>query len=372
MSRRRVLVVFGTRPEAIKMAPVVRRLRERDSEFETIVAVTAQHREMLDQVLGLFRIDPDFDLDIMTAGQTLAQITTRSLDGLTPLLAKLSPDATLVQGDTTTTFAAALASFYHHVPVGHVEAGLRTNDLERPFPEEANRRLTTRISRWHFAPTSVAEEHLIAEGVEPGAIHMTGNTVVDALLETRDLPYEFEPGPVASALSSGRRIILVTSHRRENWGEPFRQTCLAVLDLVQRFDDVHVLFATHRNPIVADVAAELLGGQERIDLIGPQEYLPFVKLMAASTLILSDSGGVQEEAPTLGKPALVLREVTERPEAVTAGVVKLVGTDRKLIVSEASRLLTDPTAYAAMAKRANPFGDGHAAERIVDVLQQEL
>jgi UDP-N-acetylglucosamine 2-epimerase len=370
--RTRVLVVFGTRPEAIKMAPVVARLRERPADFATTVAVTAQHREMLDQVLELFEIVPDFDLDIMTAGQSLADITTRALSGLTPLIVAERPDALLVQGDTTTTFAAALAAFYERVPVGHVEAGLRTNDLDRPFPEEANRRLTTRITRWHFAPTSLAEANLLSEGVDPAAIHVTGNTVVDALTTVAEKPYEFAPGPIAEALASGRRVVLVTAHRRENWGRPYERICSAILEIARRHDDVHVLFATHANPVVADVARAMLGGRERIDLLGPQEYLPFVKLMQAATLIISDSGGVQEEAPTLGKPALVLRDVTERPEAIDAGVVKLVGTDPARIVAEASRLLDDSHAYSEMAHRANPFGDGHAAERIADVLAHDL
>ena len=370
--RRRVLIAFGTRPEAIKLAPVVERLRERADEFETLVAVTAQHREMLDQVLEVFGIVPDFDLDIMTAGQTLTDITVRALSGMTPLIERARPDAVLVQGDTTTTFASALAAFYHHVPVGHVEAGLRTNNLEHPFPEEANRRLTTRIARWHFAPTSVSEAHLLAENVAPADIHVTGNTVVDALLEAVAKPYDFGPGVVADALVSGRRIVLVTAHRRENWGEPYERICSAVERIADGFPDTHVLFATHKNPVVADVARARLGAHPRIDLLGPQEYLAFVKLMQAATLILSDSGGVQEEAPTLGKPALVLREVTERPEAVQAGVVKLVGTDTEKIVAEASVLLSDDAAYAAMAQRANPFGDGHASTRIADVLAREL
>ena len=369
--RTRVLVVFGTRPEAIKMAPVVERLKERAQTFETLVAVTAQHREMLDQVLELFGIQPDFDLDIMKAGQSLTDITVRSLQGLTPLIERVAPDAVLVQGDTTTTFAAALAAFYHHVPVGHVEAGLRTNDLERPYPEEANRRLTSRITRWHFAPTSVAEANLLAEGVDAATISVTGNTVVDALVETAAMPYEFPPGPIADALASERRIVLVTAHRRENWGEPYERICSAIGDLTARFDDIEVLFATHKNPICADMAADRLGDTERVHLLGPLEYLPFVKLMQAATLILSDSGGVQEEAPTLGKPALVMRDVTERPEALAAGVVKLVGTDTARIVEEASRLLTDSAAYEEMAHRANPFGDGHAAERIADLLARE-
>jgi UDP-N-acetylglucosamine 2-epimerase (non-hydrolysing) len=364
----RIVTVFGTRPEAIKLAPVIEELKRRPEDFQSVVAVTAQHRALLDQVLDLFGIVPDHDLDIMTVGQSLTDITLNALRGLTPLMERVQPDAVIVQGDTTTTFAAALAAFYHGVPVGHVEAGLRTHDLARPFPEEGNRQLATRITRWHFPPTSTAEANLLAEGIDAAAIHVTGNTVVDALLQMRDKPYSFSDGRVADVLTSARRIVLVTAHRRENWGEPFKDICHAVAEIVARFDDVHVLFATHPNPIVADVAHALLGRLERVDLIGPQEYLPFVKLMDAATLILSDSGGVQEEAPTLGKPALVLRNVTERPEAIDAGVVRLVGTDRERIVAEASRLLGDPDAYSEMAQASNPFGDGCAAQRIVDVL----
>lgn len=369
--RQRILTVFGTRPEAIKLAPVVLALESRPREFESIVAVTAQHRDMLDQVLDLFRIVPDHDLDIMTANQSLTDITLNALRGLSPFIQLVQPDAVIVQGDTTTTFVAALAAFYGNVPVGHVEAGLRTHDLTRPYPEEANRQLTTRIARWHFAPTPACEANLLAEGVNPAAIHVTGNTVVDALLSARDRAYRFEPGPVADALASGRRIMLVTAHRRENWGAPFQGICQAVVQLIERFDDIHVLFATHPNPIVGDVAREVLGDVERVDLIGPQEYLPFVKLMDAATLILSDSGGVQEEAPTLGTPALVLRDVTERPEALDTGVVRLVGTDTERIVSEAGRLLSDSAAYAQMARSSNPFGDGNAALRIVDLLSAD-
>ncbi len=366
--RRRVLVVFGTRPEAIKLAPVISALRKRTDEFVTTVAVTAQHREMLDQVLSLFDIVPDHDLDIMTAGQTLTEITTRALTGLAPLMQSVRPDVVVVQGDTTTTFAAALSAFYHGAEVAHVEAGLRTGDLAQPFPEEANRTLTTRITRYHFAPTEQAAANLRAEGVDPTRVCVTGNTIVDALLATAELPYRFPDGPVAWALSSGRRIVVVTSHRRENWGEPFRRICAAVRELPRRFDDVEVLFATHRNPVVRDVAMTMLGGEPRVTLLDPLPYLPFVKLLQASTIILSDSGGIQEEAPTLGKPALVMREVTERPEAVEAGVVRLVGTDTGRILEAATQLLSDQAAYEAMATRANPFGDGHAAERIVAVL----
>jgi UDP-N-acetylglucosamine 2-epimerase (non-hydrolysing) len=364
-------MVFGTRPEAIKMAPIVQQLRAYPGTFEVTVAVTAQHREMLDQVLGLFGIEPDHDLDIMVPGQSLTEITTRSLSRLAPLMESLRPDIVLVQGDTTTTLAAALSAFYHRVPVGHVEAGLRTHDLERPFPEEANRRLTTRLARWHFAPTSVAERHLLNEGVDPKSIHVTGNTVVDSLLQMATVPYTFEDERIVRALESGRRLVLVTAHRRENWGEPYAEICRAVADVVDRFDDVHVLFATHSNPLVSDVARSVLGDMPRVEILGPLEYLPFVKLMAAATLILSDSGGVQEEAPALGKPTLVLREVTERPEAVDAGVVKLVGTDRAKIVQTAATLLEDADAYAEMARCVSPFGDGHAAERIAGILGAE-
>lgn len=367
----RVLVVFGTRPEAIKLAPVVEELKAR-AEFEPIVAVTAQHRDMLDQVLGLFGITPDFDLDIMQHGQTLTDVTMRALAGLSPLIEQQKPDAVIVQGDTTTTFVAALAAFYHKVPVGHVEAGLRTNDLMRPYPEEANRRLTTQVTSWHFAPTSTSAGHLLEENVDPGRVFVTGNTVIDALLQVTDRPYDFPPGPIADALASGRRIVLVTAHRRESWGEPMEHLFEGVAEVARRVPDTHTLVATHANPNVAAQAERILGPAERVDLIGPQEYLPFVKLMAASTLILSDSGGVQEEAPSLGKPVLVLRERTERPEAVEAGVVKLVGTDTATIADEAERLLTNASAYAEMARRANPFGDGTAARQICDILHSEL
>ncbi|MBI5231490.1 MAG: UDP-N-acetylglucosamine 2-epimerase (non-hydrolyzing) [Coriobacteriales bacterium] len=367
----RVLVVFGTRPEAIKMAPVIEELACNPG-LEPIVAVTAQHRDMLDQVLGLFGIEPDVDLDIMEHGQTLTDVTMRALAGLSPLIERERPEAVLVQGDTTTTFVAALAAFYHKIPVGHVEAGLRTNDLMRPYPEEANRRLTTQVTRWHFPPTATAAAHLIEENIDPARVYVTGNTVIDALLQVKDKPYEFGPGPIADALASGRRIVLVTAHRRESWGEPMEHIFQGVAEVAERHPDVHVLVATHANPLVAQMCDRILGGKERVDLIGPQEYLPFVKLMDASTIILSDSGGVQEEAPSLGKPVLVLRERTERPEAVEAGCVKLVGTDTQRIADEATRLLTDPVAYEAMARVANPFGDGTAARQICDVLSEEL
>lgn len=367
----RVVVAFGTRPEAIKMAPVVHRLREHGG-FDVRVVVTAQHREMLDQVLRLFAITPDADLDVMVARQTLDQLTARVLSGMGPVLDEVDPHAVLVQGDTTTTFATALAAFYRKVPVAHIEAGLRTDDRYSPFPEEMNRRLTTSISTWHFPPTGVSESRLHAEGIDPDRVWVTGNTVVDALFEARQMPFEFEPGPIADALASGRRIVLMTTHRRENWGAPVRAVCRAARRLVERYPDVHVLFAVHLNPEVQEAAREVLLGIDRVDLLGPQEYLPFVKLMEASTLILSDSGGVQEEAPSLGKPVLVLRESTERPEAVAAGTVRLVGTDEDRVVAEASLLLDEADEYAAMAHASNPYGDGRAAERIAEILFGQL
>ncbi|MDO8963524.1 MAG: UDP-N-acetylglucosamine 2-epimerase (non-hydrolyzing) [Coriobacteriia bacterium] len=368
---KRVLVVFGTRPEAIKMAPVVARLRERPADFDVLTVATAQHREMLDRVLELFAIVPDFDLDVMVPKQTLSEVTARVIERMSPVVAQARPDVMLVQGDTTTTFASALAAFYQGVPVGHVEAGLRTGRLDQPFPEEANRRLTSVLTRWHFPPTELAKSRLLAEGVDPGHVHVTGNTVVDALLEASAMPYDFPAGPLADALASGNRIVLLTAHRRENWGEPMRHICRAARRLVEAFDDVTVLFAVHRNPQVREVAEAELAGVPRVLLLDPVDYLPFVKVMQAATLILSDSGGIQEEAPSLAKPVLVLREVTERPEAMDAGMVRLVGTDEDRIVAEASRLLSDPAAYADMATRANPFGDGQAARRIADILAEE-
>lgn len=365
---KRVLVVFGTRPEAIKLAPVVHELKARADEFTVLVAVSAQHREMLDQVLALFEIEPDYDLDIMSPSQSLTQVTTRALEGLSQIIESANPDVVLVQGDTTTTFAGALAAFYHKVTVGHVEAGLRTSDRYRPFPEEINRRLTSRLADLNFAPTATAGRHLLAEGVPRESIHVTGNTVIDALFEVVDVPYEFTDPVITRALASGRRIILMTAHRRENWGQPICEVCSAVRTLVDAHEDIHVLFAVHLNPEVQRTAREVLGDRDRIDLLSPLDYLPFVKLMQASYLILSDSGGIQEEAPSLGKPVLVLRDVTERPEAVEAGTVRLVGTSATRIVDAASQLLTDPVEYERMSRAANPFGDGHAARTIADVL----
>ncbi len=356
-----VMPVFGTRPEAVKMAPVIRELRRFPDQIRLSIAVTAQHREMLDQILRIFNLRPDFDLDIMEPGQTLAGITTRALSGLDTLLAREQPDLVLVQGDTATVFAGALAAFYHRIAVGHVEAGLRTHDKYDPFPEEMMRRLTGVLADLHFAPTELSRRNLRASGVPDDRITVTGNTVIDALLSVAgDLPDTSPP--------DGLREILVTAHRRENWGEPLRNICLALRDLVERIPDVSVTYAMHRNPKVRDIATATLGDVERVRLIEPPDYQPFIGMMKRATLIITDSGGVQEEAPSLGKPVLVVRRTTERPEGVEAGTVKLVGTDREVIVSEATRLLTDPAAYAAMASAANPYGDGQASVRIREAI----
>ena len=365
----KVLCVFGTRPDAIKMAPVVLELKRRPAAFEVRVAVTGQHREMLDQVLSVFGIVPDFDLNIMTHGATLAQITTRALDGLAPILAAERPDWVLAQGDTTTTFVAALAAFYQQSKFGHVEAGLRTGNVWDPFPEEMNRLLTTRLTTLHFPPTPDAADNLRVEGVPNGAIVLTGNTVIDALLVAAARPYVPDDPAVQEVLADSRRVLLVTTHRRENWGEPQAHIARAVRALVDAHPDTVAVVALHKNPLVRETLMPILAGHERIRLIEPPEYAPFVKLQQKAFLILTDSGGVQEEAPSLGKPVLVLRETTERPEGVAAGTAKLVGTDRARIVAEASRLLGDPAAYARMAHAASPYGDGQASVRIADALE---
>jgi len=363
----RVLVVFGTRPEAIKLAPVVLALRQR---VPVKVCVTAQHRQMLDQVLHAFAIQPDYDLDLMQANQDLSDVTARALLALRGVLASERPQLVLVQGDTSTTFAAALAAFYAHVGVGHVEAGLRTHDKTRPFPEEINRRLTSSLADWHFAPTAWAEQNLLAEGVAAGRILVTGNTGIDALLTMID---KIESGAVrVPALSdieariAGHRLILVTGHRRESFGEGFERICAALRKIVESHPDVVVVYPVHLNPNVQEPVHRLLGGSPRLVLIPPLDYVPFVALMRRAEIILTDSGGIQEEAPSLGKPVLVMRETTERPEGVEAGVARLVGTDVRCIVETVSRLLTDRTAYAAMATPMNPYGDGHAAQRIAE------
>jgi len=369
----RVLSVFGTRPEAIKMAPVVLRLA-RHPGFEAKVCVTAQHRSMLDSVLEDFAIRPDFDLDVMRERQSLCGIAARVLDGLQAVLESFRPERVLVHGDTTTTLAASLAAFYNRVPVGHVEAGLRTGNLEAPWPEEANRKVTAVVTDLHFAPTERARRALLAEGVAPEKIHVTGNTVIDALLLAReklrrDARLARRIAERFAFLDRSRRLVLVTGHRRESFGRGFENICYALAELVRRHADIEILYPVHLNPNVREPVFRILGGLPAVHLIEPVEYLPFVHLMDRAHLIVTDSGGIQEEAPALGKPVLVMREVTERPEAVEAGTVRLVGTDFARIVEETSRLLTDPVAYRRMATAINPYGDGRAAERIERALE---
>ena len=370
MAKRKVMVVFGTRPEAIKMAPVVKALRQRQA-LECIVTVTAQHREMLDQVLHLFRIRPDYDLDLMRPGQSLTEITVRALDGLRKVLEDDRPELLLVHGDTTTTFVAALAAFYSRIPVGHVEAGLRTGNKYSPYPEEMNRKLTGALADLHFAPTATARENLLREGVAPPRIYVTGNTVIDALLATVTPDYAFPEAEVQEILTSetGRRMIMVTTHRRENLGEPMRQIYRALQTVLAEFPDSYVVFPVHKNPQVRQVVNEVLGDHPRVHLIEPLDYQPFVNLMARAYLVLTDSGGIQEEAPSLGKPVLVVRDTTERPEAVAAGTVVLAGTTYDGVVGHLRRLLGDSAAYNQMAAAVNPYGDGQAARRIADIIE---
>lgn len=367
----RCLAVFGTRPEAIKMAPIVREL-DQDGRFELKVAVTAQHRDMLDQVLEVFAMKPHYDLNLMRHGQSLEDVVGGILQHLGPVLEEAKPHVVLVHGDTITTFAAALAAFFKKIPVAHVEAGLRTQDRYDPFPEEMDRRLAGVLANWHFAPTLSARENLIRENVDPESIFLTGNTVVDALLNTVTPHYEFVDKRVAQAVRSGRRLLVVTTHRRENWGAPMERIYTALLKLVRAFEDVEVVFAVHKNPTVRETAYRMLGDKERVTLVDPPGYREFVHLLAASTLVLTDSGGLQEEAPALGKPVLVLRETTERPEGIAAGTCVRVGTGTDAIYTSASRLLSDETEYAKMAQAVNPYGDGRAAERLRDALLHVL
>ena len=363
----KVMSIFGTRPEAIKMAPVVRELMQHTDEIETRTLVTAQHREMLDQVLHLFHIVPDYDLNIMAAGQTLFDITTRAMMGINEVFQQERPDLVLVHGDTTTTFAGALAAFYHQIPVGHVEAGLRTHDIYSPFPEEMNRRLTGGIATLHFAPTPTAHANLLAEGVPERRIFVTGNTVIDALHHIVRPDYVL-PTELAGVDFANHRVLLVTTHRRENLGEPMRHVYRAIRSIIEQMDDVEVVFPVHRNPKVREIVREELGGIPRVHLIDPLDYEPFANLMARVDIVLTDSGGIQEEAPSLGKPVLVLRDTTERPEAVTAGTVRLIGTDEQRVYDETMRLLTEPTAYTHMAEAVNPYGDGEASRRIIEAI----
>jgi len=366
----KTMFVFGTRPEAIKMAPVIKELERRAEKFIPVVAVTAQHREMLDQVLDLFSIKPDYDMNIMTPGQNLFDITAKALQGLKPILEEEKPDILLVQGDTTTTFVASLAAFYFKVKVGHVEAGLRSFDKFHPYPEEINRKLTTVIADYHFAPTETAKRNLLAEGIPEERIHVTGNTVIDALVQTVSPEYGFTQPELESVDFNEKRIILVTSHRRENWGEPLQHICSAIKEIVEQNQDIEVVFSVHLNPLVQQTTQDILGNLDRVHLIKPLDYEPFVQLINKSYLILTDSGGIQEEAPSLGKPVLVLREVTERPEGVEAGTVRIVGRNKDNIIRETQRLLDNSEDYERMACAVNPYGDGHASERIADILER--
>ena len=361
----KVMTVFGTRPEAIKMAPIVLELAKHPDKITPVVAVTAQHREMLDQVLKLFHIKPDYDLDIMAQGQTLFDITTKAMQGLDKVLTAEKPDIVLVHGDTTTTFAGALAAYYHQIPVGHVEAGLRTHNIYSPFPEEMNRKLTGCVAALNFAPTETSEHNLLSENVPAESIFVTGNTVIDALHHTVRDDFAFSDELLQKIDFKNKRIILVTTHRRENLGEPMRHVYKALRQLTEEFDDVEVVFPVHKNPKVREVVNEELGGLDKVHLIDPLDYEPFANLMHRAHLILTDSGGVQEEAPALGKPVLVLRDTTERPEAVEAGTVKLIGTDRDRVYNEARELLTNKAEYNHMAAAVNPYGDGKAAARII-------
>ncbi len=367
----KVMTVFGTRPEAIKMAPLVKKLNEAEG-IESVLCVTAQHREMLDQVLELFQLTPDYDLNIMKQNQTISQITSNVLVGLEEVLKKENPDVVLVHGDTTTTFAAGLASFYQQVKVGHVEAGLRTYDKYSPYPEEMNRILTGHIADFHFAPTERNRLNLLKEGIEADNIFITGNTVIDALLEVVDKPYQFEDEVLKQIDFENKRVITVTCHRRENLGENMEHIFGAIRKIAQEFNDVEIIYPMHMNPKVRETANKILKGLESVHLIEPLQYQPFVNLMARSYFIITDSGGMQEEAPSLGKPVLVVRKETERPEAVEAGTVKLAGVEMDNIYAMSRQLLTDQASYDIMAHAVNPYGDGHACERIVDILKKKL
>ena len=385
---KRVLLVFGTRPEAIKMAPLVKEFQKHGTEFEAVVCVTGQHREMLDQVLRIFDITPDHDLNIMKQGQDLYDVTARVLTGMRGVLDEVKPDVVLVHGDTTTSTAAALAAFYRQIPVGHVEAGLRTHDIYSPWPEEMNRQITGRIATYHFAPTPLSRQNLLDEGVKDVQITVTGNTVIDALYWVvdkikcdtalaRSLDEELRTSGYDTArLNDGRRMVLITGHRRENFGEGFLSICRAIRMLSERFPKVDFVYPMHLNPNVRrpihEVFGEDLSGQGNLFFIEPLEYLSFVYLMEKSTVVLTDSGGIQEEAPGLGKPVLVMRDTTERPEALEAGTVKLVGTDYDKIVGGVSALLTDAAAYDRMSKAVNPYGDGKACQRIIAYIDHAM
>ena len=370
----KTLCVFGTRPEAIKMAPLALALAA-DGRFDAKVCVTGQHREMLDQVLELFAVKPDFDLNIMKHGQDLTDVTTSILQGMKDVFAKFKPDVVLVHGDTATTFAASLAAYYQQIPVAHVEAGLRTGNLYSPWPEEGNRKLTGALARLHFAPTETSKANLLREGVDAASVIVTGNTVIDALLDVikrldQDPQLNAKAAAPSAFLDPARRLILVTGHRRESFGGGFERICQALMEVAQQHPDVDIVYPVHLNPNVREPVNRLLSGIGNVHLIEPLDYLPFVYMMSRAHIILTDSGGIQEEAPSLGKPVLVMRDTTERPEAVAAGTVKLVGTETSNIVCELNRLLLDTEAYKAMSYAHNPYGDGQACRRILDALCQ--
>ena len=367
MSKIKVLTVFGTRPEGIKMSPVIKRLNEHDL-IEHKACVTGQHREMLDQVMDIFKIKPDYDLNIFKGGQSLSEITTRSLIGLEKVIEEFKPDLLLVQGDTTTVFAGALAGFYNGVKIGHIEAGLRSGDLYSPFPEEANRKLTGVVTNFHFAPTQTSRENLLNEGYDDSTIYITGNTSIDALLEVTSQEYRFENEFLNNLDYDNKKIILLTSHRRENLGKPMENIFTAMKEIVEKHSDVEVVFPVHLNPKVRDIANKILGANEKIHLIEPLDYLPFAHLQKQVYLIVTDSGGVQEEAPTLGKPVLVVRRETERPEGIEAGTAKLIGLEKENIFKEIDLLLNNQKEYKKMSTSVNPYGDGRASQKIVDII----
>ncbi len=372
MTRRKVLSIIGTRPEAIKMAPVIRELARRGEKFTNRVCATAQHREMLDQVLRLFEIRPDHDLNLMRDNQTLAQLTAAAITGLDAVVRQEAPDWILVQGDTTTVLAAGLAGFYHRIRIGHVEAGLRSGQKYQPYPEEINRRLAGVIADVHFAPTEEARQNLLREGVPGEAIRVTGNTVIDALQYAAGRPFDISHSPLAG-IPPQKRWVLVTAHRRENFGAPLERICEALRELAGRYaGKIQLIYPVHLNPNVEKPVRKMLGQIENISLLPPLEYLPMVHLMKRCEIVLTDSGGLQEEAPGLGKPVLVFREVTERPEGIRAGTVRLVGSDTARIVEETSRLLDDRNEYERMSKAIQPYGDGRAAPRIADILEESL
>ncbi len=368
MGKIKVMTIFGTRPEAIKMAPLVKELEKNSDKIESKVCVTAQHRQMLDQVLEIFDIKPDYDLNIMKDRQTLMSITTRGLDGLDEVMKEAKPDIVLVHGDTTTTFVGSLAAFYNQIAVGHVEAGLRTYDKYSPYPEEVNRRLTGVIADMHFAPTERNRGNLLRENVSDDTIYVTGNTVIDALKTTVRADYEFKDSTLAGMDWEGKKVIVMTAHRRENLGEPLRNICRAVKRIVEDFEDVEVVYPVHMNPAVREVANEILGGMDRVKLIEPVNADELHNAISRGYMVMTDSGGLQEEAPSLGKPVLVMRNETERPEAVDAGTVKIAGVDENVIYDMAKELICSSEAYGKMAKAVNPYGDGHASERIVKAI----